>query len=52
MDFKTPDFTEIKMDAEISSYQEADEPTRDPQFCKRAVESTSASPQEADAPRA
>jgi hypothetical protein len=35
MDLNKPDFVEIKMDAEISSYQEADEPTRDPQFATR-----------------
>ena len=32
MEFQTPDFVEIKMDAEIGSYQESDEPTRDPLF--------------------
>jgi hypothetical protein len=35
MDFPKPDFVEIKMDAEIGSYQESEEPTRDPQFVQK-----------------
>ncbi len=33
--WQTPVFEEIKMDAEISSYQEDQDPARDPQFCER-----------------
>jgi hypothetical protein len=32
MSFEKPEFVEIKMDAEIGSYQESDDPERDPQF--------------------
>jgi hypothetical protein len=32
MAFETPDFVEIRMDAEIGSYQESEDPARDPQF--------------------
>jgi hypothetical protein len=38
MDFPKPDFVEIKMDAEIGSYQESEEP-RDPQFVQPKDES-------------
>jgi hypothetical protein len=43
MDFPKPDFVEIKMDAEIGSYQESEEPSPDPQFVQ---------PDEGDSPRA
>ena len=36
MPFETPTFEEIKMDAEIGSYQEDDGPTRDPFFVEPA----------------
>jgi hypothetical protein len=34
MDWTTPEFDEIRMDAEIGSYQEDSDPTRDPEFCE------------------
>jgi hypothetical protein len=34
MDFPKPDFVEIKMDAEIGSYQESEEP-REPEFVQK-----------------
>ena len=38
MDWQTPQFVEIKMDAEISSYQEDNDPTHDPAFGRPEVE--------------
>ena len=40
MNFAKPDFVEIKMDAEISSYQESEDPVRDPLFAERAQPSS------------
>ena len=38
MEWTTPTWAEIKMDAEIGSYQEDFEPTRDPAFVGDAAE--------------
>ncbi len=38
MTYETPDFTEIKMDAEIGSYQNDFDPERDPSFVAPAIE--------------
>jgi hypothetical protein len=35
--WKRPELTEIKMDAEISSYQEDRDPTEDPLFARAAA---------------
>jgi hypothetical protein len=32
MTWRAPEFSEIKMDAEISAYQDDFDPTRDPEF--------------------
>jgi hypothetical protein len=50
MELTKPDFVEIKMDAEISSYQESDDPTRDPQFV-RAHANDAKAPEEGDRAR-
>jgi hypothetical protein len=38
MDWSTPVFTEIKMDAEIGSYQEDSQEPEQPPFCGQKVE--------------
>ena len=38
--WKRPEFTEIKMDAEIGSYQEDRDPTEDPLFVQDRLTST------------
>jgi hypothetical protein len=50
MQWSSPDFVEIKMDAEISSYQEDGDPTRDPTFARtRQPDAASASNKLAEA---
>ena len=44
MNYEAPDFTEIKMDAEISSYQDDFDPTRDPEFVTKPGQNAEAAP--------
>ena len=44
MIWETPSFVELRMDAEIGSYQDDFDPTRDGEFARSAARSTRGSP--------
>jgi len=44
MSWQTPSFVEIRMDAEISAYQDEFDPTRNPPVIERDTQSTESAP--------